>query len=222
MKAALETNGWTPESRVTVLADGADGLNNLVCTATEKRTRKILDWFHISMRLRPIEQMSRGMAVVADRAQDVVLKELFEKKPPKVRHQMWNGQWYAALDRMGDLYRASARLLNSAPPSDAERSRRFREHLVNLRDYLCRNWSGLTNYARDHRHGMRISSAPAESAMSHLVNQRMGKRQQCAGLLKALIYFCKCDAPFWTTGSSRYSGKSIRTFAEQPPFHHCL
>jgi hypothetical protein len=48
---------------------------------------------------------------------------------------------------------------------------------VNLRDYLCRNWSGLTNYARENHQGMRISSAPAESAMSHLVNQRMGKRQ---------------------------------------------
>ncbi len=28
-----------------------------------------------------------------------------------------------------------------------------------------------------HKHGRRISSAPAESGMSHLVNQRMGKRQ---------------------------------------------
>jgi hypothetical protein len=36
---------------------------------------------------------------------------------------------------------------------------------------------GLTNYARENHQGMRISSAPAESAMSHLVNQRMGKRQ---------------------------------------------
>jgi hypothetical protein len=177
MKAALETNGWTPESRVTVLADGADGLNNLVCAATEKATRKILDWFHISMRLRPIEQMSKSMAVVVARTQAVSLKELLETKLPNVRHQMWNGRWHAALDRMGDLYRASARLQNSSPPSEAERVQRFRKHLVNLRDYLCSNWSGLTNYARDHHEGMRISSAPAESAMSHLVNQRMGKRQ---------------------------------------------
>jgi hypothetical protein len=36
---------------------------------------------------------------------------------------------------------------------------------------------GLTNYARENHQGMRISSAPAESGMSHLVNQRMGKRQ---------------------------------------------
>ena len=32
-------------------------------------------------------------------------------------------------------------------------------------------------YARDRRHGLRISSVPAESAMSHLVNQRMGNHQ---------------------------------------------
>jgi hypothetical protein len=147
-RTALETNGWTPESHVTVLADGADGLNNLVCAATEKATRKILDWFHISMRLRHIEQMSRGMVVVADRSQAVLLKELLVTKLPNVRYQMWNGQWRAALDRMGALYRASAHLQNCSPYSDAERVRRFREHLVNLRDYLCRNWSGLTNYAR--------------------------------------------------------------------------
>lgn len=116
MKAALETNGWTPESHVTVLADGADGLNNLVCAATEKATRKILDWFHISMRLRPIEQMARGVAVVADGSHAVLLKELVEVKLPNVRHQTWNGQWHAALDRMGDLLsseRALAGLLTS-------------------------------------------------------------------------------------------------------------
>jgi hypothetical protein len=177
MKAAPESNGWAPKSHVTVLADGADGLNGFVCAATEKATRKILDWFHIGMRLHPMEQMSGGMAVVADRSRAALLKELLETKLPNVRHQMWKGQWHAALDRMGDLYRASARLLNYATPGDADRVPRFREHLVNLRDHLCRNWSGLTNYARDRRRGLRISSAPAESAMSHVINQRMGKRQ---------------------------------------------
>jgi hypothetical protein len=60
MKAALEDNGWTPTSRIWVLADGADGLSNLVNTAAEETTHRVLDWFHISMRLRPIEQMSPG------------------------------------------------------------------------------------------------------------------------------------------------------------------
>jgi hypothetical protein len=32
MKAALENNGWTTQTKVVVLADGADGLKNLVQT----------------------------------------------------------------------------------------------------------------------------------------------------------------------------------------------
>ena len=49
--------------------------------------------------------------------------------------------------------------------------------MLDLRDYLCRNQVALRNYAQDRRNGLRISSALAESAMSHLVNERMGKRQ---------------------------------------------
>ena len=66
MKAALEANGWTPKSKVRVLADGADGLSNLVDAATGKPTARVLDWFHISMRLQPIEQMSSKMAMAGD------------------------------------------------------------------------------------------------------------------------------------------------------------
>ena len=49
--------------------------------------------------------------------------------------------------------------------------------MLDLRDYLCRNQVALRNYAQDRRNGLRISSVLAESAMSHLVNERMGKRQ---------------------------------------------
>ena len=61
--------------------------------------------------------------------------------------------------------------------ANTERLQRFRDHLLKLRDYLVSNRSGLTNYAHAYRHGLRISSAPAESEMNHLVNERMGKHQ---------------------------------------------
>jgi hypothetical protein len=78
---------------------------------------------------------------------------------------------------MRGLYRGAGCVIESLRTLDAERVGRFRQHLVSLRDYLKNNWSSLTNYGHVHRHGRRISSAPAESAMTHLVNQRMGKRQ---------------------------------------------
>ena len=65
MKAALEANGWTPKSEVRVMADGADGLSNLVDAAAGRPTERVLDWFHISMRLQPIEQMSSKIAMAA-------------------------------------------------------------------------------------------------------------------------------------------------------------
>jgi hypothetical protein len=49
----IEISGWTAASRVAILANGADGLTSLVEVATDKGTRAILDWFHISMRYEP-------------------------------------------------------------------------------------------------------------------------------------------------------------------------
>jgi hypothetical protein len=159
-----------------VLADGADGLGNLVSATAKKITRRVLDWFHISMRLRPIEQMSSGIAKAVNGA-DPVLNVLLSEKLPRIRYQMWKGKWRTALSRIGLIQRATKRLLRSLSSPAVEQVQRFRKHMTDLRDYLRKNWSGLTNYALDRRRGLRISSALAESVMNHVVNQRMGKSQ---------------------------------------------
>jgi hypothetical protein len=50
MKAALQANGWRTQTKVVVLADGADGLKNLVQAAVNSEPCSILDWFHIVRR----------------------------------------------------------------------------------------------------------------------------------------------------------------------------
>jgi hypothetical protein len=114
---------------VTVLADGADGLTNLVSGATEKKAHRILDWFHISMRLRPIEQMSCGIAKAANGA-DPALNELLSDKLPRIRYQIWNGKWRAALSRIGLIQRATKRLLRSLSIPEVEQVQRFRKHMT--------------------------------------------------------------------------------------------
>jgi hypothetical protein len=176
MKAALEANGWTPKSQVRVLADGADGLGSLLGAATGMPTLRVLDWFHISMRLQPIEQMS-GKIVMAVGDSDAELKQLFMEKVPRIRYQLWHGKREAALKHIEAVYCAAKQLEGCGSSDDAERIRRFRQQMIGLRDYLRSNWDGLRNYAAETRQNRKISSAMAESAMSHLVNQRMGKRQ---------------------------------------------
>jgi hypothetical protein len=176
MKAALENNGWTSASRVAVLADGADGLKNLVDSATQNPALSILNWFHISMRFRPIEQMAPKIASLLDKT-DPVMAAMIRIKLPRVRHQMWNGKWRAATLRMRHIYQGTDGAVGTERPVDIDRMQRFRQHLLGLGEYLANNQDSLTNYAHAYRHGLRISSSPAKSGMSHLVNQRMGKRQ---------------------------------------------
>ena len=53
-----------------MIADGADGLESVVREAAERPPTQRLDWFHLSMRLRPIEQMvDRVAALIPDAEQ---------------------------------------------------------------------------------------------------------------------------------------------------------
>ncbi len=173
MKTELNDHGLTAESKVAVLADGADGLKNLVRASVGQDVRSILDWFHISMRLRPIEQMRVN---VASSIPDQEASFKFNKLLPNLRHLMWHGKWLEALERMKILYRFCRTGSGESIPA-AKRLVQFRKHLLDLREYLQNNWSSLTSYAHARRNGLRISSAPAESNMHHVVNQRMCKRQ---------------------------------------------
>jgi hypothetical protein len=99
-------------------------------------------------------------------------------KTSRLRHKMWNGQWRGAPHRMRDCYQGTRVIATTVTSLHAERVRRFRRHLIDLRDYLLARQSGESNQLRQSgRDGLRISSAPAESGMNHLINQRMGKRQ---------------------------------------------
>jgi hypothetical protein len=96
MKTALEANGRTPESKVVVLADG---LKSILQAAIQWPPRSILEWFHISTRLRHVEQMAPKVASVFWDV-DSIIASTIEHKVPRIRHQMWNGKWQAAMHRM--------------------------------------------------------------------------------------------------------------------------
>jgi hypothetical protein len=100
MKAALGDQGWTrtipsdrPRRRSRWSQERGPGRGSAVLQVP----RNIPDWFHMSMRLRPIEQMGASMAdglgdVDADTAAAI------RGKLPRLRYQMWHGKW-AACDR---------------------------------------------------------------------------------------------------------------------------
>ena len=85
--------------------------------------------------------------------------------------------WHPAIARMKRIYQGTAEATTRIGGAIGDHIQRFRRHIRDRRDYLVHNQTSLTNYAYAYRNGLRISSAPAESGMSHVVNQRMGKLQ---------------------------------------------
>lgn len=55
-----------PGRDVTVFSDGDVGLQGIVLSATRQSVTHILDWFHLSMWLRHIEQAWEGLRHVGD------------------------------------------------------------------------------------------------------------------------------------------------------------
>lgn len=223
LKAALDDEGYTEASHVDVLADGADGLESVVRDAVGRPAQRRLDWFHISLRLRPIEQM---LGRVTPLLPDAHQRRLFEREMPRLRWQVWHGRGRDAIRRAGRWSRVIRTLGRTVSDAHRPRLQRFRRHLVGLRRYLRANVHLLFNNGETRRGGRRISTATAESSMNHLVNARMGKRRsmrwsadgahlllqvRCALLDDRLDELFRARYPAWGTAPP------ARAFAETAP-----
>jgi hypothetical protein len=173
LRAALRAQGWLPGRNVTVFSDGEVGLQNIVLSATRQPLTHILDWFHLSMRLRHIEQAWEGIRHIQDL--NVYFRDV-AVHVPRLRHLLWSGyvreaseaitQMLAQLDQHPGLRNAAGKL------------RRLCELINNLGTYLVQNAASIVNYCRRYWSGLPISSSPAESAANSLVNARMNKKRQ--------------------------------------------
>lgn len=96
-----------------------------------------------------------------------------------MRDALWRGR---AADEGIDQIRNLATTLAEAIPSlsafYATRADTARCAAMRLLDFLQNNAAIIVDYALARKAGRRISTAPAESVMNHLINRRMSKRQQ--------------------------------------------
>lgn len=51
---ALDQCGWVPTTLIDVISDGARGMRSLVTSIAPRVSPRILDWFHISMKMQAI------------------------------------------------------------------------------------------------------------------------------------------------------------------------
>lgn len=168
---ALEGVGYSGFGDVTVISDGAEILKRLP-RAMPKPTTHIIDWFHIAMKIQPMQQTADHIV----RSRSGLFERLLtiDRDIRSVKWRLWHGQ----VDRaIRDVESLLARL--NQPQGETEFSiARLRNLGVQLLTYVRSNRSAIVNYGKRYRAGMRVATTLAESAVNSLVGKRMVKKQQ--------------------------------------------
>ena len=176
VRAALISQGWQPGRPVTVISDGEPALLNLVRAAGGEPVRHILDWWHLSMRVRHIEQALAGIFALRPTYQAGL--DYISVDVERLRHLIWNG--YAA--EAGQALWALSHLASEAVHLNGEHFgpavRRFLLHCQELRTYLANNEGSLIDYGTRYRAGRPISSSRAEGSVAEIANARIAKRRR--------------------------------------------
>jgi hypothetical protein len=176
LRKALREQGWTPGQAVTVLSDGESALPGLLRTAVGEPITCILDWWHISMRVRHIEQALRG--VYAAEPQHRAGLEIVECRIGRLRNLIWNGYHDEARRELYGMRHMAFEVVYL-------NGERFRSAVVRLLcncddlwRYLTNNVDALVNYGARYRSRLPVSTSRAEGCVDEIANARMAKRQR--------------------------------------------
>ncbi|WP_292529967.1 hypothetical protein [Methylocystis sp.] len=90
VRAALRAQGWVPGRDITVFSDGDPALKGAVISAARQQITHVLDWFHISMRVRHIEQAFEGIRQARPELKSWLLTSAY-CHVPRLRHLLWSG-----------------------------------------------------------------------------------------------------------------------------------
>ncbi|PHS19375.1 MAG: ISKra4 family transposase [Blastopirellula sp.] len=171
----LAAAGWRPGDQITVFSDGEPALVNYVKRAVDQPVRHILDWWHISMRIRHVENATVGLAQACCGRKDADdLPWLAER----IRWLVWHGQLRRALAAIQTLKHTSRRFEDQSRPQIGSSIRKVTARCDALETYLRNNERSAPNYAKRYRVGLPISSSRAEGCVDDIANTRMGKRRR--------------------------------------------
>jgi hypothetical protein len=96
----------------------------------------------------------------------------------RIRDALWRGRAALGIELARTLAASLAEAVPSLPPFYAGAASTAQGATARLTEFLKNNALILVDYARAREGGKRISTAPAESVMNHVINRRMSKRQQ--------------------------------------------
>jgi hypothetical protein len=140
---------------ITFLSDGRDTVRELPRGFTPQ-AEYLLDWFHLSMRLRTMGQLANGV-----RAQDYPdLSADLEEMLEHLKWNLWHGKVPRALEIVDELVYGLD--VEDASPEH----RKLLKAVRAFETYLTNNRACVPNYGERYRHGKAIATGFAESAIA--------------------------------------------------------
>src|SRR4051794_12643690 len=175
----LKSQGLEMNQRVEVLTDGGDTVRQLPRDLVPE-SEHWLDWFHITMRITVMGQMTKGLA--AEEAPAPQVGNDAEERPDgaepetpleRLKWHLWHGNVYRALqiteDLEGDL---------ESRDEGSERAKKLLKAVREFHHYIETNRSSIPNYGDRYRHGETIATSFVESTVNQVISKRMVKKQQ--------------------------------------------
>jgi hypothetical protein len=156
-----------------LMTDGAESLLRLK-SALPIQTHWVLDYFHISMKLRHIDQCIGRIPPISLSPGS----SIFEIYDPfnYLRAHLWSGRrekFDESVDRLLELLKRAEEFL----PDHSRTISMARGHICGLAWYIQKNRAGVINYGRWRREGRRISTSAVEGTVNRLIGRRLGKGQ---------------------------------------------
>ena len=176
LRAALLEQRWREGSPVTAISDGDPALPALVRSAAKAPVEPILDWFHLSMRVRHVEETLAGLGALEPTYRAPLDRARVDVE--RLRHLLWNGKHGEACQALSRIASRAEETITLDGAAVAAKAGRLVAHCTELRGYIENNEGALIDYGQRHRAGKPISTSRAEGSVNQLVNARMNKRRQ--------------------------------------------
>ena len=189
-----------------VFSDGAEIMKRLP-KALPQPTAHIIDWFHIAMKIQPLQQVADHVV----RWRDAENSEMahVDADVRSLKWKLWHGQTDRALDQLETMTSDLAKLRERGNLS----ATRLLYLAHPLLTYVRSNKSAIINYGARYRSGRPIATALAESAVNSLVARRMVKEQQMQWSKRGPFFGFRFGPPF----STAIFGSASRTSRQNKP-----
>ena len=164
-----------PNQQVAFLSDGGEDVRN-VQLYLHPEAEHLLDWFHVTMRLTVLKQITKGLPEKVGEGEDQYeLRAGILKDLESIKWYLWHGNVFQALHELEGLEMdVEGAMFETRNPI----GRKLLKGIEELHVYVERNQQFIPNYGERYRNGERIASGFVESAVNQVVSKRMAKHQQ--------------------------------------------